>query len=105
MTVLLCRPTFLQLVETLTQIEIEFRRECRRQRPAMWGAAGGTPARRKSTGLGGIPIPHTHKPPSRFGSNVEKTNAESFSVAASPLMSTEVELGVDDSPIMTPRGR
>lgn len=102
---MLYRPTFLQLVETLTQIEIEFRRECRRQRPATGAPAAGGPARRKSTGLGGGSIPHAHKPPSRFGSNIEKSNAESFSVAASPLMSTEVEFGDADIPTRVSRGQ
>ena len=61
-------------------------------------AAGGSPAKRKSTGLGGIPLPHSHKPPSRFASTIEVTNPESFSAAASPLLSVEVELGGADTP-------
>lgn len=66
-------------------------------------AAGGSPAKRKSTGLGGIPLPHAHKPPSRFASSIETTNPESFSVATSPLLSTEVELDGAETPTKIPR--
>jgi len=75
---MLCRPSFQQLVAILTEIEVEFRRECHRQRPAMAvGAAPTSPTpaggrRKGSVGPGGIPHAHgVHKPPSRFGSVID----------------------------------
>ncbi len=90
---MLCRPSFQQLVAILTEIEVEFRRECHRQRPAMAvGAAPTSPApaggrRKGSVGPGGIPLAHgVHKPPSRFGSVID-ANAGSFSTAtANPML-------------------
>lgn len=86
-----CRPTFQQLVEILTEIEVEFRRECHRQRPAIAAAAANTTpspvGKRRSVGLGGVPLPlGAHKPPSRFGSGIDP-NAGSFSTTtAIPML-------------------
>ncbi|KAL3143112.1 hypothetical protein ABBQ38_003385 [Trebouxia sp. C0009 RCD-2024] len=85
------RPTFQQLVEILTEIEVEFRRECHRQRPAIAAAAANTTpspvGKRRSVGLGGVPLPlGAHKPPSRFGSGIDP-NAGSFSTTtAIPML-------------------
>ena len=81
-----CRPTFQQLVAILTEIEVEFRRECHRQRPCGSVANSPTPTKGRSIGPGGIPLPNGgHKPPSRFGS-ITDPNAGSFSAAASSTM-------------------
>lgn len=86
----ICRPTFQQLVEILTEIEVEFRRECHRQRPAMAvGVASNNPSpgRRRSVGFGGVPLPHgAKKPPTRFGSGIDP-DAVSFSMtSATPML-------------------
>ena len=55
------------------------------------GAAANSPSpgggRRRSVGMGGVPLPHGgQKPPSRFGSGVD-LNAGSFSATtASPML-------------------
>lgn len=90
MQAVICRPTFQQLVEILTEIEVEFRRECHRQRPAMAvGAASNSPSppgKRRSVGLGGVPLPGAKKPPSRFSSGID-SDAGSFSATtASPML-------------------
>ena len=99
----LCRPTFQQLVAILTEIEVEFRRECHRQRPAMTvGAAANSPSsttgRGRSVGPGGVPLPFGgQKPPSRLGSGVDP-NAGSFSSAtASPMLYAGASLQAEAS--------
>lgn len=86
----MCRPTFQQLVEVLTEIEVEFRRECHRQRPAMAvGVATNSPSpgRRRSVGFGGVPLPHgARKPPTRFGSGLDLDAASFSALSATPML-------------------
>ncbi|KAL3138446.1 hypothetical protein ABBQ32_006236 [Trebouxia sp. C0010 RCD-2024] len=102
------RPTFQQLVEMLTEIEVEFRRECHRQRPAMAAAAANTTpspvGRRRSVGLGGVPLPlGAHKPPSRFGSGIDP-NAGSFSTTTAMPMLYPASSAQSDASMRTAAG-
>ena len=53
------------------------------------GAAsnGPSPGRRRSVGLGGIPLPHgARKPPSRFGSGIDPDAGSFSATTATPML-------------------